>query len=170
MQATGHAYGIEIMAVYSRQRLSLTGAYTWSRSMRTIDGTTFPFAYDVPHNFNLYATYTALRTETKTHTLSLNVNARSGLPYIMSEGTYFVGGMMLDDYPLFPNTRLKPYFRSDISYSMEKAKRKGSRVWQFSILNLTNHQNPYIVYKWGTKYEYSTLIPIMPSFSYKRTF
>ena len=170
MQAKGHAYGIEIMAAYTLQRFSLTGAYTWSRSMRTVDGVTFPFAYDVPHNFNLYATYTTKQTENKTHTLSLNVNASSGLPYSMSEGTYFVGGMALDDNPLFPNTRLKPYFRSDISYSMEKTKKNGSRVWQFSILNVTNHQNPYIVYKYGSKYEYSTLIPIMPSFSYKRTF
>ena len=170
LQATGRAYGIEVIAAYTRQRLSLTGAYTWSRSKRTIDGTTFPFMYDMPHNVNLYAAYTTKRTENKKHTLSLNVNAHSGLPYSMSEGTYFVGDMALDDNPLFPNTRLKPYFRSDISYSMERAKKNGSRIWQFSILNVTSHQNPYIVYKYGTKYEYSTLIPIMPSFSYKRTF
>ena len=170
MQATGRAYGIEIMAAYARQRLSLTGAYTWSRSLRTVDGTTFPFAYDVPHDFNLYATYNTVRTDNKNHTFSFNVNARSGLPFIMSEGTYFVGGMMLEDNPLFPNTRLKPYFRTDISYSMERIKRKGSRVWQLSILNVTNHQNPYIVYKSGAEYHYTTLIPIMPSFSYKRGF
>ncbi|MDR2887343.1 MAG: TonB-dependent receptor [Bacteroidales bacterium] len=168
--ASGHAYGVELMAAYARQKLSITGSYTWSRSMRTVDSVTFPFMYDVPHSFNLYATYNTVRSATKNHTLSININAHSGLPYTMSEGTYIAGNLLLEDNPLFPNTRLKPYFRSDISYSMERAKRKGSRVWQFSILNFTGHQNPYIVYKLGTKYEYSTLIPIMPSFSYKRTF
>jgi hypothetical protein len=170
MQATGYAYGVELMAVYSRNRLSMTGAYTYSRSKRTVDGITFPFMYDVPHNVNLYGTYTTLRTARKNHTLSLHLNAHSGLPFILSEGSYMAGGMPVEDNPLFPNARLRPYFRSDISYSMERTKQRGFRVWQISILNVTHHQNPYIVYQSGTLYKYTTLIPIMPSFSYKRTF
>jgi hypothetical protein len=170
LQAAGDAYGIELMAAYTHHRLSFTGAYTYSRSMRTVEGVTFPFIYDIPNNFNLFATYTTLRTGHRNHTLSLNVSVHSGLPFIVSEGSYLIEGMILEDNPLFPNARLKPYFRSDISYSMEKTKQKGSRIWQISILNFTNHQNPYIVYKSEAQYKYSTLIPIMPSFSYKRTF
>ena len=168
MQATGYAYGVELLATYSRNRLSLTGAYTYSRSMRTIDGSTFPFTYDTPHNINLFGTYTTLRTDKKNHTLSLNVHYRSGLPYVLSEGTYAIGELFLEDNPLFPNTRLKSFFRSDISYSMERTKRNGYRVWQFSILNVTNHTNPYLVYKSRDQYKYTTLFPFMPSFSYKR--
>jgi hypothetical protein len=170
MQATGYAYGIEFMAVYTRNRLSLTGAYTYSRSMRTVEGATFPFTYDIPHDFNIFTTYTTKRTDIKNHTLSLNVHCRSGLPFVMSEGIYLVDNMFLEDNPFFPNTRLKPYFRSDVSYSMERAKRKGSRIWQISILNVTGHTNPYIVHRSGEQYKYLTLIPFMPSFSYRRTF
>ena len=168
LQATGYAYGAEFLAMYSRNRLTLTGAYTYARSMRTVEGVTFPFIYDTPHDLTIYATYTTLRTGNKNHSLSLHIQSRSGLPFTLSEGTYAVDGVLLEDNPLFPNSRLKPYFRSDVSYSMERTKRKGSRIWQFSILNVTNHTNPYIVYKAEAQYKYSTLIPIMPSFSYKR--
>jgi len=169
MQASGYAYGIEFMAVYTHNRWSLTGAYTYARSMRKVEESTFPFTFDTPHNANIYTTYTTLHRDQKNHRLSLNLNARSGLPFILSEGSYVAGGPC-EDNPLFPNTRLKPYFRSDVSYSMERAKPNGVRVWQFSILNVTNHKNPYIVYKSGDQYKYSTLIPFMPSFSYKRSF
>jgi hypothetical protein len=53
---------------------------------------------------------------------------------------------------------------------MEKKMKKGSRSWQFSLLNVTGHENPYNVYRKDGRYKAFVLIPFMPSFSFKREF
>lgn len=180
--ANGYAYGAELMVQYSLPRFSITASYSYARSMRRVDGTTFPYIYDVPHNFNLYSTYTTLQNKTKTHTVSLNVAFRSGLPFSFSnvqfppaDGTVIYNGMTslwegVVNYPEFANERMKPYFQVNVSFSMERKKRTGTRTWQFSILNATHHINPNIVFKDGNDYRYFTTMPIMPAVSYKRTF
>lgn len=172
----GKAYGVEFLAQYNLRRFSFVGSYTYSRSLRTIDDVTFPYTYDIPHNMSIFASYTTLKREGRTHVVSVSVNWCSGMPYKFSNVIYptpddlpLFGDDILDT-PLYPNARLNPYFRTDLSFSMERKMRRGTRTWQFSILNATNHINPYIVYRGGTQYNYSTIMPIMPSFSYKRTF
>lgn len=178
LASKGKAYGVEFLAQYNLRRFSFVGSYTYSRSLREIDGVTFPYAYDIPHNMSVFASYTTLKRSDKTHVVSVSVNWCSGMPYKFSNVIYPTpGGSSLPglgddilDTPLYPNARLNPYFRTDLSFSMERKMRRGTRTWQFSILNATNHVNPYIVYREGTQYKYSTIMPIMPSFSYKRTF
>ena len=73
--------------------------------------------------------------------------------------------------PQEPNTRLKDYFRIDLNYTMEKKLKHGSRIWQFSLLNVTGHKNPYSIYRNNSgQYKAFVLIPFMPSFSYTRYF
>ncbi|MDR0572795.1 MAG: cobalamin receptor, partial [Tannerella sp.] len=69
-----------------------------------------------------------------------------------------------------PNTRIKDFFRTDLNFTMEKMMKKGSRSWQFSLLNATGHENPYNVYRKEGRYKAFVLIPFMPSFSFKREF
>ncbi len=182
LPATGYAYGVEFLGVYARGRWSLSAAYTYSRSMRHALGQTFPFTYDIPHNANIYASYTTVQKKDRNHILSVNVNCHSGRPFVLSEGSFYIDpyeekmgwGYYMEENPMFPNARLKPYFRTDVSYSMERKKKNGTRTWQVSILNATAYNNPYVVYNSSYKtkqaYKYITLIPFMPSFSYKRTF
>ncbi|RHM86145.1 hypothetical protein DWZ35_24595, partial [Bacteroides caccae] len=43
----------------------------------------------------------------------------------------------------------------------------GSRIWQFSLLNVTGHKNPYSIYQNNSgQYKAFVLIPFMPSFIY----
>lgn len=181
--AEGHAYGIELMGQYSLPSFSVSLSYTYSRSMRTVDGVTFPFVYDIPHNLNLYSTYTTLKRPGRLHTLSLNLICRSGLPFSFSNEQFpLPGGTVVDNdfgpsevtgvvnYPEYANERMNPYFQLNLSYSMERKKRRGHRVWQFSLLNATNHINPNIVYRDGANYKYFTTMPIMPAVSYSRYF
>lgn len=73
--------------------------------------------------------------------------------------------------PQEPNTRLKDYFRIDLNYTMEKKLKHGSRIWQFSLLNVTGHKKPYSIYQNNSgQYKAFVLIPFMPSFSYTRYF
>ena len=175
--ATGRAYGIELMGQYKLNRFSAISSYTYSRTKRTAEGITFPFAFDAPHRLSLSGNYKTLERNDRNHYFSLNTELRSGYPYRLSRGSY--GKVIessewlpsIDDVSIYPNVRLKPYFRTDISYAMERKKRVGSRLWQISILNVTNYKNPYIIYKEDTDiYKYGVVVPIFPSISYKRTF
>jgi len=78
----------------------------------------------------------------------------------------------LEYFPVTANTRMKNYFRIDVGYSAEKKIGNGSRTWNFSILNLTNTKNPYMIYRDNNdgKLKQLVLFPIMPAISYKRSF
>jgi hypothetical protein len=182
--STGKAYGFEVNAQYQRKRLGVKASYTYSRSFRTVDGKQYMFEYDIPHVMNIFANYDVLKRTGRTHTLSVNVSYKSGIPFIFGSEVFPTG---LDfesedpsdvgrNTPKYADSRLPDYFRMDISYNMERVKRNGVRNWQFSILNLTNRQNPYVVYpqldasQQKIDYKQLTLITIMPTISYRRTF
>ncbi len=176
--ATGNAYGAEILGQYSLNRFNVMASYTYSNSSYDTDGRTIDFIYDTPHDFNLLASFQTLIKEDKIHTLSVNVNYKSGLPYFLSNEKYPMEGALdnwfedLVNYPAYTNARLTNFFRMDLNYAMEKKLRNGSRIWQISLLNATAHRNPYIVYYNQTHQQYKAfqLISFMPSFSYTRKF
>lgn len=175
--ATGRAYGAELSVQYTKKRFSFIASYTYSKSSNKVGWARIPFIFDTPHDLNLLAMYNVLKRSNRTHTLSLNVSYKTGLPYALSNESYkdssdeeYWQHQTITNFPKYPNTCLNDYFRTDINYSMEKKMRKGTRTWQISLLNATGYNNPYIVYKTGDKYKAQTIIPILPSFSYKRTF
>ena len=114
----------------------------------------------------------------------MNLQYKTGYPYAVSNVSYPSIGlpMIPNGYPDIntsivkyipqePNTRLKDYFRIDLNYTMEKKLKHGSRIWQFSLLNVTGHKNPYSIYRNNSgQYKAFVLIPFMPSFSYTRYF
>lgn len=172
---TGQAYGFEFLAQYTRDRLNVMASYTYSKSVHNIEGKVSNFIFDTPHNLNIFGSYETVRKSNVTHTLSININYKTGLPYILSntvypemEGPPWDSGLV--NYPEYANTRLPAFFRVDLNYAMEKKLRKGSRVWQLSIMNATASRNPYLVYNDNGKYKAFVLIPFLPSFSYVRKF
>ncbi len=181
---TGDAYGAEFLMQYRKKRFNVMASYTYSRSKHHVGDKTFDFIYDTPHNLNVFTSYETLIKGTKTHTLSLNTNFKTGRPYYITSTIVPMNGAFspwyenLLNYPLYPNGRLTNFFRLDINYTMEKKLKRGSRVWQLSLLNATAHKNPYVVYYknegYGEQIEYKptalTLIPILPSVSYTRVF
>ena len=168
---TGRAFGIEAMLQYQTERLSLTASYTYSDSRRRSDGVTYPFEYDVPHDFNAFVSYDVVKRPGRKHTFSLNVAWRSGLPYRLTNESYpDTDGNPIIGITAYPTMRMHNYFRADVSYNMERCKRNGVRNWQFSIINATWHKNPVSIYPYRGSYKATVLIPIMPSVSYTRTF
>ena len=182
----GEAYGIELSGEYSKSRYGMNLSYTYSRSFRIVDGGKELFIYDTPHTLNLLTHYDVVKQSPRTHTLSINANYKTGLPFIYSDEVFYTGfkygtGLHYDEIignntPKYANARLPDYFRVDLSYSMERAKKKGTRVWQFSVLNLLNRKNIYTIYRTRDimtnklLYKQVVLIPFLPSISYKRTF
>lgn len=168
---TGRAFGIEAMLQYQTERLSLTASYTYTDSRRRSDGVTYPFEYDVPHDFNAFVSYDVVKRPGRKHTFSLNVAWRSGLPYRLTNESYpDTDGNPIIGITAYPTMRMRNYFRADVSYNMERRKRNGVRNWQFSIINATWHKNPVSIYPYRGTYKATVLIPIMPSVSYTRTF
>ena len=168
---TGRAFGIEAMLQYQTERLSLTASYTYTDSRRRSDGVTYPFEYDVPHDFNAFVSYDVVKRPGRKHTFSLNVAWRSGLPYRLTNESYpDTDGNPIIGITAYPTMRMRNYFRADVSYNMERCKRNGVRNWQFSIINATWHKNPVSIYPYRGSYKATVLIPIMPSVSYTRTF
>ena len=168
---TGRAFGIEAMLQYQTERLSLTASYTYTDSRRRSDGVTYPFEYDVPHDFNAFVSYDVVKRPGRKHTFSLNGAWRSGLPYRLTNESYpDTDGNPIIGITAYPTMRMHNYFRADVSYNMERRKRNGVRNWQFSIINATWHKNPVSIYPYRGSYKATVLIPIMPSVSYTRTF
>ena len=168
---TGRSVGIEAMLQYQNERLSLTASYTYTNSRRRSDGVTYPFEYDMPHDFNAFVSYDVVKRPGRKHTFSLNVAWRSGLPHRLTNESYpDTDGNPIIGITAYPTMRMHNYFRADVSYNMERRKRNGVRNWQFSIINATWHKNPVSIYPYRGSYKATVLIPIMPSVSYTRTF
>ncbi len=190
-QGDGDSYGVEFMAQYTKGRFSAVGSYAYSASTIVVDGIRRDFDYDTPHSANLLAMLRTVEKVNKKHTLSLNLTYRTGRPFTSSNEVYDGMKTSYDDnslsiyynditsYDPLATVRLPDYFRADISYSMEKRLRHGSRTWQFSVTNFTNRKNPHFIVpnsgSWGEEPKANTyiavsLLPIMPSFSYIRKF
>ena len=168
---TGRAWGLEIMLQRQTERLSLTVSYTYTNSRRSSEGVSYPFEYDVPHDFNTFLSYDVLKRPGRRHTFTFNISWRSGLPYRLTNESYpDTNGNPIVGITAYPSMRMRNYFRSDISYNMERRKRNGVRNWQFSIINWTWHKNPVCIYPYQGTYKATVLVPIMPSVSYTRTF
>lgn len=168
---TGRAFGVETMLQWQTERLSLTASYAYTNSRRRSDGVTYPFEYDIPHDFNAFASYDVVKRAGRRHTLSLNVAWRTGLPYRLTNEAYpDTEGNPIVGITTYPSMRMRNYFRSDVSYCMERQKRNGVRTWQFSVINMTWRNNPVSIYPHQGVYKATVLIPIMPSVSYTRTF
>ena len=168
---TGRAWGLEIMLQRQTERLSLTVSYTYTNSRRSSEGVSYPFEYDVPHDFNTFLSYDVLKRPGRRHTFTFNMSWRSGLPYRLTNESYpDTNGNPIVGITAYPSMRMRNYFRSDISYNMERRKRNGVRNWQFSIINWTWHKKPVCIYPYQGTYKATVLVPIMPSVSYTRTF
>ena len=186
--AKGRSYGAELSVQYQKNKFGFMASYTYCNSQNNIGDMWRPYIYDTPHDINLLFMYDVLKRTNKKHTLSLNIGYKTGIPYVLSNEIYpdtdnelhdrYNGsssipesyGSVVVNYPKYANSRLTDYFRVDINYSMEKKLKRGSRIWQISLLNASAHNNPYMIYKDKDKYRAMTLIPFLPSFSYKRNF
>ena len=184
LQGSGTSKGVELMAEYSRNRLTAWASYTLSKTDRTFDGKSIPFKYDSPHDVSLFASYVVRDKPKAKHSVSAQVQFKNGYPYTLSPGSYPGMGLPMlpngygwDDHyhsvdflPDTPNGRLNNYFRTDLNYTIDRNMSRGRLIWQFSLLNATNNKNPFAVYKKDDSYKAFVLIPIMPSISVRRVF
>lgn len=195
----GSAYGLEIAGNRRFERLLASANYTFSRSFRKFDlinnGEKFPFIFDRPHAFNLEGSYKI----SSRSSLSLIGTIQSGQPFTLTNKSNFLitnayfsnvaGADIANNYDLntpfpvfFQETlvteninalRMPIYHRIDLAYSNKKRWKNGFlREWNVSVYNVMNRKNPYFIYLNANSngFEQFTLMPILPSISYKLKF
>nr|WP_121269913.1 carboxypeptidase-like regulatory domain-containing protein [Pedobacter schmidteae] len=153
--ATGKAYGLELLIKKTAGKLNGWISYTYSRTLMKMDdplveepinkGNYFPADYDKPHVFNFISNYKFSHR----FSVSLTANYATGRPITMPVARYYYGGsyrMLYDDRN---NSRVPDYFRTDLSINIEgnhKVKKLFHSSFTLGVYNLTGRRNPYSVY------------------------
>ncbi len=175
------SYGVELSAAKNRGRLLGSVNYTFSRSLRQVNGLYdiekinsgkfFPSNFDQPHVINLNWRYALSRR----HFFSGNFTYHTGRPISLPAHIYYVDGMGISDFPERNTYRLPDYHRLDIAFIIEgnhKRKKLWDGTWVISAYNVYGRRNAYSVFfqedQWGIlkPYQLSVVGTIIPTVNY----
>lgn len=196
----GKSFGAELSASYISDKFNGTLAYTLSKTTRQYseinNGKEFPFKFDRRHILNIQAKYLVSRRRTgkgSRREMYLNSvlayssgnmatvyassyqgismpywNQRQGVSSFPDEFTEL-------NYNRYEMTdinawRMKDYFRIDVAYTIETHRKGRTSSLSFSIFNLLNRHNAYIIFNEGGKWKQLSIMPIMPSVRWSKEF
>jgi len=189
-QGTGKAKGMEIFL--RKKKGNLTGwiSYTLANADRQFsginEGKSFPYQFDRRHSLNLVVSCKL----SEKWSFAADWVYGSGNPITLAIGKQTVispGGDSGDLTGIYNFThsgeyygrrngfRMKDYHRLDIGFTHTRVKKGKERIWNFSIYNVYNRQNPYYYFykerkPWQgdrtTELYQASFLPIIPSFSY----
>jgi outer membrane cobalamin receptor len=180
IQGKGTAWGVEFSFEKQLKKLSVNINYTLSRAFRINpglnNGLSFPFRYDRLHDLNISLNYklsekwdfSALWIYGTGYPVTLPVEK-----YIPGLGVFnwdTFGGYQVNYYPSINNCRLPAYHRLDLGFHRKTTNRIGDQILSFDIFNAYCRLNPVGMYTWGFTFEYSTLLPIIPTITYTLKF
>ncbi len=149
------SYGAEFLIKKSWMKMDLWLAYTFSRSLVTVDGENdwdkinngkqYPSNFDIPHVVNAIVMYHL----TKRVSFSTTVTYQTGKPASFPTSFYYYDEILHLDYSNRNEFRIPDYFRTDISLTIEGNLKKEKflhSTLNFSVYNLTARKNAYYVY------------------------
>lgn len=186
---TGEAYGLEVLLQKKTGRFTGWMAYTWASSYRTLPevnfGKRFPYKYDRRHDLHLVGMYKLRKNIELTGVWTFQSAQPFTIPLaeyeIVRDPVRPVNGYNLDNIEYINgrnNLRIAPFHRLDLGVNFIRHKRNGNiRTWNVSVLNAYNQKNAFF-YLLDTYHKErkeavltgTTLLPIMPSFSYNLKF
>lgn len=188
----GTSYGLEFLCRKTKGRTTGWVSYTYAKTDRHFENInesqTYPFKYDRRHDVSVVFNY-KLKENID---FSATWNYGSGYAYTLPVGKYQLPANIDDGWGNYPydiyiydgrnNQRMRDYHRLDVGFNFHKTKKRGKRIWNISVFNVYNRQNPYYYYLQneasydgqggiveGTdKYvlKQQSLFPVMPSVSY----
>jgi len=141
----GESYGLEGLYQIKEKKLSGWLSVTLSKTTRWYDGLNdgnpFPAWSDRP----VFVATNWIYTISENLSLSAQWFYGSGKPVTLPEQKYYdeMYSKVLFDYSPINSQRMKPIHRLDAGINLSKKKSKGTRTWNFSIVNLYNRMNPY---------------------------
>jgi hypothetical protein len=155
IEASGKAYGLEVLVKKSTGKFNGWVSYTYSRSFlkttgkflseRVNQGTYYPSNFDKPHAANVISNYKFSRR----FNFSLNLVYSTGRPITLPIAKFEMNGTTRVFYSDRNQYRIPDYFRSDISINIEgnhKIKKLAHSSWTFAVYNLTGRKNAYSVF------------------------
>lgn len=148
-QGDAWAYGLELLANKTEGKLTGMASYTWSKTMRKIDGVNrgheFVSNHDRRNVFNLQAAYDLNEKWSFGGTFTYS----SGRPLTLPAGKYEYGNYNPDVLTERNGYRLPAFHRLDLSVTLNP-RRNVSRAWKgqwiFSLYNVYNRKNPFTIY------------------------
>ncbi|MFW6327281.1 MAG: TonB-dependent receptor [Bacteroidota bacterium] len=202
-EGVGNSKGLEVLVQKNSGLLSGWVSYTLSRTTRQFNninqGREYIYTYDATHDFASTVQYQMNKSLSISASWVYVTGRAITLPNIFYETqrlTTTDGNHLPVDNPGYEtihvstyneknNIRMHPYHRLDLGLTYQKHKKNTKRIWNFSIYNVYNRQNPYYYFtareskldKSGNKtgeYDLKTyqrsLFPIIPSISYTMRF
>jgi len=141
----GRNYGVELMARKNTGRLTGWLGYTLSWSKTRIDGVNNGQWYDANndrrHDINIVATYKL----TDRWTLNAAWVFNSGQAFTAPSGKYQIIDNWIYYYSERNGYRAPDYHRLDVSAMWSKRYKRTTHEWVFSIYNLYNRYNPFLI-------------------------
>lgn len=174
---SGTSRGVEFLYEKSGDLLGWRLAYTLSKTDRRFEkvngGDTFPAKFDRRHILNLTASVTLADRPLCTTSLNGLFTFQSGHWETMAAGeypamTFFGEGIVMDYFTSVNNYEMPSYSRLDFGCSFS-FKTKHPQELNVGVYNVLNRHNPFsIIYDDRSReWRQVSLIPIMPSFSYR---
>jgi len=192
----GWSYGAEFMLEKTVGKTTGWIGYTWSKTERQFEninfGRVFPAKYDRRHDISIVFTHkfsdkfdiggTWVYVTGNAATLAFSQFPVSGIPFT---NQYAWNGNNVKNYVSRNNYRMPNYHRMDLGMNFHKVKKHGTRTWSFSVYNVYNRLNPFML-RWkednndryfnGTtevpkkKLYKLSIMPAIPSISYSYKF
>ncbi|MBL7870222.1 MAG: TonB-dependent receptor [Cyclobacteriaceae bacterium] len=185
LQGVGEAYGVETSIAKNLGRLTGSINYTYSRSLRTINGefedekinkgNQYPSNFDQPHIVNLVWKYNLSRR----YFFTGNFTYHTGRPVTVPLAGFLVDNITVANFSERNQFRIPDYHRLDIAFILEgnhKRKKFWDGTWALSFYNVYARKNPYTVFfkdngdGYLSPYQLSIVGTILPSLSYSFKF
>ena len=175
----GRSYGVEFLIRKNTGKLTGWISYTYSRTLRTVEGINFGkeyrSPYDRPHNFVIVANY-----DINPHlSVAANWIYNTGQPITYPYGQYTIGNVTYAVYNGSRNeSRYPSYHRMDLSLTWQLPSRRW-KPWDselnVSVYNVYGHHNTWAVTfeqdgEGGINAKRMYLFSVVPSISYQFKF
>ena len=155
LQGKSKAYGIEMQVSKVTGMLTGSVSYTYSRSLRTIQGRfedetinsgkEYASNFDQPHNINLQWKYGF----TRRHFFTGGFTYRTGRPITLPLNAYEIDNITVTSFSERNKFRIPDYHRLDVGIVIEgnhKRKKIFDGTWTFSIYNVYGRRNAYTIF------------------------
>lgn len=186
-QGDAWAYGLELMLNKTRGKLTGSASYTWSKTLRKIDGVNRGFEFYSNHDRRNVVNVQAAYDYNDKWVFGATFTYSTGRPLTLPAGKYEYGDYNPDVLTERNGYRLPAFHRLDLSVTLNPRKnlsRKWKGQWVFSVYNAYDRRNPFTIYTRtkqdedgniigdGTEKEARLiyLFPILPSVTYNFKF
>ena len=192
----GKSYGLEVYLEKHGEWWNGSLSYTLSNTTRQFneinDGKVFPFKFDRRHILNANSKVQVYKNSKKKsfRFINLSISYSTGNHATVQQGWYegvdnpYWSSFSSGDISGSMNTNmynkrlmasvngytLPDYFRIDIGYSSIKKAKKNTSEFYVGIYNVLNRHNPYLIFYDDNQWKQFSLLPIIPTISYKISF